>query len=100
MDDEGRRRLGWWAAGGVAALLLWSPWNNDGREPPPPAPLNYTDSGYTGPPSVYDPGHSGYENPAPGDDGTADCVPGQGPVYVGPSDPNGLDGDGDGIGCE
>ena len=45
-------------------------------------------------------GHGGYENPAPGDDGTADCVPGQGPVYVGSNDPNGLDGDGDGWGCE
>jgi hypothetical protein len=45
-------------------------------------------------------GHGGYENPATGDDGTADCSPGQAPVYVGSSDPNGLDGDGDGIGCE
>jgi hypothetical protein len=42
----------------------------------------------------------GYENPAPGDDGSWDCAPGQGPVPVGPDDPNGLDGDGDGIGCE
>jgi hypothetical protein len=42
----------------------------------------------------------GYENPAPGNDGTPDCVPGQGPVYVGSNDPNGLDGDGDGWGCE
>jgi hypothetical protein len=44
--------------------------------------------------------HVGYENPAPGDDGTADCVPGQAPVYVGSNDPNGLDRDGDGWGCE
>jgi hypothetical protein len=44
--------------------------------------------------------HPGYENPAPGDDGTADCVPGQAPIYVGSNDPNGPDGDGDGDGCE
>jgi hypothetical protein len=41
-----------------------------------------------------------YENPAPGDDGTTDCPPGGGPVYVGSNDPNGFDGDGDGVGCE
>jgi hypothetical protein len=29
-----------------------------------------------------------------------DCWQVAGPVYVGGSDPNGLDGDGDGIGCE
>jgi hypothetical protein len=46
------------------------------------------------------PGHGGYENPAPGDDGTADCPPGGGPVYVGSNDPNNLDHDGDGWGCE
>ncbi len=54
--------------------------------------------------STYAPGDDygtgGYENPAPGNDGTPDCAPGQGPVYVGSSDPYGLDGDGDGIGCE
>ena len=43
---------------------------------------------------------TGYENPAPGDDGSDDCAPGQSPVYVGANDPSGLDGDGDGIGCE
>ncbi len=42
----------------------------------------------------------GYENPAPGDDGSYDCPPGGAPVYVGSNDPAGLDGDGDGIGCE
>ena len=42
----------------------------------------------------------GYENPAPGNDGSYDCPPGGGPVYVGSNDPAGLDGDGDGIGCE
>jgi hypothetical protein len=41
-----------------------------------------------------------FENPAPGDDGTTDCPPGGGPVYVGSNDPNGFDGDGDGWGCE
>ena len=41
-----------------------------------------------------------YENPALGDDGSYDCPPGGGPVFVGSSDPAGLDGDGDGIGCE
>lgn len=41
-----------------------------------------------------------YENAAPGDDGTTDCPPGGGPVYVGSNDPNGFDGDGDGWGCE
>jgi hypothetical protein len=44
--------------------------------------------------------HIGYENPAAGDDGSFDCAPGGGPVFVGSSDPAGLDGDGDGIGCE
>jgi hypothetical protein len=42
----------------------------------------------------------GYENPAPGNDGTPDCPPGGGPVYVGSTNPNGFDGDGDGLGCE
>jgi hypothetical protein len=46
------------------------------------------------------PGGTYYENPAPGDDGSYDCPPGGGPVYVGSNDPAGLDGDGDGIGCE
>jgi hypothetical protein len=57
--------------------------------------------------STYDPGVvvpntnvGGYENPAPGDDGSYDCPPGDGPVYVGSYDPAGLDGDGDGWGCE
>lgn len=45
-------------------------------------------------------GTGGYENPAPGNDGTPDCAPGQGPVYVGSNDPYGLDRDGDGWGCE
>lgn len=47
----------------------------------------------------YQPG-GGYENPAPGNDGSFDCPPGGGPVYVGSNDPAGLDGDGDGTGCE
>lgn len=46
------------------------------------------------------PGGVYYENPAPGDDGSYDCPPGGGPIYVGDSDPAGLDGDGDGLGCE
>lgn len=44
--------------------------------------------------------YGGYENPAPGNDGSFDCVPGQAPIYVGSNDPAGLDGDGDGVGCE
>ena len=54
------------------------------------------------PPVPYSPQPIGgyYENPAPGDDGTTDCPPGGGPVYVGSNDPNGFDGDGDGWGCE
>jgi hypothetical protein len=48
----------------------------------------------------YDGLDTGYENPALGDDGSSDCPPGGGAVYVGSSDPAGLDGDGDGIGCE
>jgi hypothetical protein len=48
----------------------------------------------------YSPPVGYYENPAPGDDGTTDCPPGGGPVYVGSNDPNGFDGDGDGWGCE
>lgn len=52
-------------------------------------------------PQEYRPGGGGgYENPAPGNDGSYDCAPGQGPVVVGGSDPGGLDRDGDGIGCE
>jgi hypothetical protein len=42
----------------------------------------------------------GYENPAPGDDGTPDCPPGGGPVLVPANDPYGLDGNGNGVGCE
>jgi Prokaryotic membrane lipoprotein lipid attachment site len=52
------------------------------------------------PAAKSDYGTGGYENPAPGNDGTPDCAPGQGPVYVGSSDPYGLDRDGDGWGCE
>jgi hypothetical protein len=44
--------------------------------------------------------HAGYENPAPGDDGSYDCPPGGGAVWVGSNDPANLDGDGDGWGCE
>ncbi len=32
--------------------------------------------------------------------GDRDCSDVSGPIYVGPNDPHGLDGDGDGIGCE
>ena len=32
--------------------------------------------------------------------GDLDCDQVSGPIYVGSSDPNGFDGDGDGIGCE
>jgi hypothetical protein len=42
----------------------------------------------------------GYENPAPGDDGTPDCPPAGGPVLVPANDPYGLDGNGNGVGCE
>jgi hypothetical protein len=52
------------------------------------------------PVAPYSPPGGYYENPAPGDDGTTDCPPGGGPVYVGSNDPNGFDGDGDGWGCE
>lgn len=41
-----------------------------------------------------------YENPAAGNDGTPDCPPGGGPLWVGDDDPYGLDGDGDGWACE
>jgi hypothetical protein len=54
------------------------------------------------PAPVYAPAYPGSgfaENPAPGDDGSLDCGS-SGPVYVGGSDPMGLDGDGDGWGCE
>jgi hypothetical protein len=42
----------------------------------------------------------GYENPAPGDDGTPACPPDGGPVLVPANDAYGLDGNGDGVGCE
>jgi hypothetical protein len=45
-------------------------------------------------------GLGGYENPAPGNDGSYDCPPGGEPVYVGSNDPAGLDADSDGWGCE
>ena len=43
-----------------------------------------------------------YEDPYPGYDDTADqdCSDVDGPVYVGDNDPDGLDRDGDGWGCE
>ena len=48
---------------------------------------------------AYVPGTGFAEDPAPGDDGSLDCGS-HGPVYVGSNDPMGLDGDGDGWGCE
>lgn len=71
---------------------------------PSPAPLGTLApgssyyGGYQSPPaSSY---YGGYENPAPGNDGSSDCPPGGGPVYVGSNDPSNFDGDGDGVGCE
>jgi hypothetical protein len=61
---------------------------------------HWTEQGSSGPGYHVTPNQVGYENPAPGNDGTIDCPPGGGPVYVGSNDPNGYDGDGDGIGCE
>ncbi len=87
----------------VGAILGYGYWNNHhDRSPHRPTPYQQTplwaDQGSTGYGTRTT--HGGYENPAPGDDGTADCPPGGGPVYVGLNDPNGLDGDGDGWGCE
>ncbi len=83
-------RVQTWATVGVLAVVgVFGVWN---------VVFGLTDkpTTYVGP-SLPD---GGYENPAPGNDGSYDCAPGQGPVYVGANDPAGLDADGDGIGCE
>ncbi|MEX0754119.1 MAG: hypothetical protein WD556_03240 [Actinomycetota bacterium] len=96
----------------VGGAIAWRLYVNPFPDRPAPAPeFNYAPpaggGGYA--PSEpadpwaedpADPWDTGYENPAPGDDGSFDCPPGGGPVYVGDDDPAGLDGDGDGIGCE
>jgi hypothetical protein len=77
-----------WVVGlAVGGVILFA-WIQNNLQSTPSAP---TYQGVT---------NSGYENPAPGNDGSFDCVPGQAPVYVGSNDPAGLDGDGDGVGCE
>ena len=130
MNDSTEREFPWgWLLVAVGLIWYFAEQgNSDLPEPTPVAPItsNYeTDPGTSDP--SYDPGYdygydsdpgydsgydsgdesdygyeydTGYENPAPGDDGSFDCAPGQGPVMVAPGDPNGLDGDGDGIGCE
>ena len=88
-------------------VVAWFAWSNyqDNREPATQPRVNTQPGTFGNAPSavgVYSPPPGGvyYENPAPGDDGSFDCPPGGGPVYVGSSDPANLDGDGDGIGCE
>jgi hypothetical protein len=71
----------------VFAGCIYATDRNDDSQRPPPAVVNAPVGG-------------GYENPAPGDDGSYDCPPGGGPIAVPPCDPAGLDADGDGIGCE
>jgi hypothetical protein len=90
----------------VVALWGWNVAQAHSTRPTPPlriyapAPAwgGSANTGYV--PSVSYPYNTGYENPAPGNDGSYDCPPGGGPVYVGSNDPANLDGDGDGIGCE
>ena len=90
--------VGWLIIGAILLFLFVRAQLTDA----PPTP-NYNGPVGNAPPynpPTFDSGGTGYENPAPGDDGSSDCPPGGGPVYVGSSDPAGLDGDGDGIGCE
>jgi hypothetical protein len=85
MEEEAKQRriVGWLIAAAIAGMIGWFYLNE--QQQPDPSRYNF------GP---------GYENPAPGNDGSVDCAPGQGPIFVGSSDPAGLDGDGDGVGCE
>jgi hypothetical protein len=119
-NSSGSSKAGWWILAIVVGWIILAA-NQGESAPTPTAPASNqtgSTSGATGNSSGYDSSgydssgydssgydssgyeHGGYENPAPGDDGTADCPPGGGPVYVGSSDPNGYDGDGDGWGCE
>jgi hypothetical protein len=123
MATESDSGVGWWILAAIVGWIVWTNSQADEPAPSPPAPVYYNDPYVPLPPPTREqPSYSGglpvptrtplplgggtykpiggYENPAPGDDGTFDCAPGQGPVYVGPGDPNGLDGDGDGVGCE
>ena len=83
--SDQRETVAKWIAGLVVAGLLFAACihKNLSSAPDPNYPIQ-----------------GGYENPAPGNDGSYDCPPGGGPVDVGSNDPAGLDGDGDGIGCE
>jgi hypothetical protein len=121
MDNARAQVVAFLSAGGwipAVILLLAGTWLLGwvgGSEAPPSAPVYspayqpplYEPPALYDPPPVYEPPlydpsypDSGFaEDPAPGDDGSLDCGT-SGPVYVGSSDPMGLDGDGDGIGCE
>ncbi len=88
--------LVWLIVIGVGVGLIWL--NNRSSASTPSQRPAYTEPIYN--PDIGPSTHGGYENPAPGDDGTADCPPGGDPVWVGSYDPKGLDGDGDGWGCE
>lgn len=127
MAEQQKPKWGWWVAGAVLALIVWNTYQEN-HKPDPVTPLYTNVSSYSGTSTsashgsesygsgygsdsygsgsygsgygTDDYGTGGYENPAPGNDGTPDCAPGQGPVYVGNNDPYGLDGDGDGWGCE
>jgi hypothetical protein len=104
--QERRWPVGWIVI--AAMLILWflAAQSDDAPASPTYNPPSYSGAGtYTSDPgdagmTEFDSPGTYYENPAPGDDGSSDCPPGGGPVVVAPGDPAGLDGDGDGIGCE
>lgn len=73
----------------LPAILIWLSESNDQPQPASVRPSSGV--------SACDPNYSGCVPDVPYD---LDCSDVSGPVYVRGSDPNGFDGDGDGIGCE
>jgi hypothetical protein len=100
-----RRRVpyGWLIIIAIAGLAWWNNYRTEHPSRPARVPVVVAPAGAVSLspyPAFSTSTHGGYENPAPGDDGTADCPPGGAPVYVGTNDPNNLDANGDGWGCQ
>jgi hypothetical protein len=108
-EGDGTGKAGPIIVGAMVGYVRFSMYKNEERNrevvPTYQVPIypSVDDGGWTDPGYDLPPGggfQPGYENPAPGDDGSYDCAPGQAPVQVAPGDPYNLDADGDGVGCE